>query len=387
MSERRRNRLWLALGLFAFICLAYTAGFGVHRLRSEITLARSPDAADMEVFWEAWNQLETHFFGETPSAKTRTYGAIRGSLALLDPHTVFIEPIPRELEQDQLRGQYGGIGVTISRNAQGHVLLNPYPESPAEQAGLAKGDRLLAIDGEPVDESAADDDVKARLRGEIGTTVTLTVERTVDSRFDATIERANIQVPSVTWRMETPKTGYVHLTGFTERTASELETSLAELEQAGAAGVVLDLRGNRGGLLEPAVAVASRFLRAGDVVLRQMGRVDQRVYRAEETGDLTTRLVVLVDADTASAAEIVAGALQDNDRALLVGEQTFGKGSVQEIYDLSDGSSLHVTAAIWLTPDRHRIEKNGLMPDVAITSGGGTEDEPLEKAVGYLESG
>jgi carboxyl-terminal processing protease len=384
--ERRQDRLRLGIALAICLCLAYTAGFGVYGLRRELGLSRSTDdPAEVRVFWEAWNRVEEHFFGNVPSAQARTYSAIQRSLTLLDPYTVFVEPVSRELEQDRLRGAHAGIGVTVRRNADGQITLTPYSDSPAERACLARGDVLLAIDGEPVSDLPVSE-VEIRLRGEVGTQVHLRLRRASGSSFEATIERERIEVPSLTWHMETATTGYVRLMGFTERTNRELDVALQELEEAHAGGLVLDLRQNNGGLLGPAVEVAGRFLEGGDVVLHQDGRGGQRTFRAEGEGDLSTPIVVLVDGGTASAAEIVAGALQDHDRAPLMGEPTFGKGSVQEIYDLSDGSSLHVTAAIWLTPDRHRIDKQGLTPDVVVPASDGLGDEPLGRAVSYLES-
>jgi carboxyl-terminal processing protease len=385
MSERKQKLLWLSSGLVICLCLAFTAGFAVYRLRSEALAAHRAPAPEVKVFWEAWDRAEKHFFGDTPSAQTRTYGAIRRSLSLLDPYTVFVEPVTRELEQDALRGEYGGIGVSLRRHTEGRIILDPYPGSPAERAGLMKGDLLVAVEGEPVGPESTDD-VRARLRGEVGTTVNLTLERPSGLRFDVAVERETIEVPSVTWRLQTSRIGYVHLSSFTDRTDSELDAALGRLDEADVIGLVVDLRDNRGGLLDPAVAVASRFLRDGDVLLHQSGREGERTYRAQSTGDLTTPLVVLVNGGTASAAEIVAGALQDNDRALLVGEKTFGKGSVQEIYELSDGSSVHVTAAIWLTPDRQPIDQNGLQPDESVPAGDDAGDRPLEVAVDYLES-
>jgi len=384
--KHKQKRLRLGIALVICLCLAYTAGFGVYRLRSKFVASRVTASAEERLFWEAWDRLETHFFGPLPPPKTRTYGAIRRSLTLLDPYTVLVEPTSRALEQDQLRGAYGGIGVTVWRNAEGEMALAPFPDSPAERAGLVRGDVLVAIDGAPVSEALTETDVDVMLRGEVGTPVRLTIKRPSGSSIEAAVERERIEVPSVTWRMETATTGYVHVTGFTERTDDELGRALDALEKAQVAGLVLDLRGNRGGLLDSAVAVATRFLQRGDVVLRQDGRADRRSFRSQGSGDVTTPVVVLVDGGTASAAEIVAGALQDHGRAPLMGEATFGKGSVQEIHSLSDGSSLHVTTAVWLTPDRHRIDKQGLTPDIVVSASDGPGDEPLRQAVNYLES-
>ena len=391
MLDYRQKRLRLGLALAICLCLAYTAGFGVYRLREKVIAARSPGPKDARVFWEAWRRVEGHFFGDVPSPQARTYAAIRRSLTLLDPYTVFIEPVSRELEQDRLRGSYGGIGVDVWRDAQGRFVLAPYPDSPAQRAGLSRGDLLVAIDGQPVSGSLTESDVKARLHGEVGTPVRLTVQRArpsdgLNDEIQVEIERQQIDVPSLVWHLEGADTGYVHLLRFTERTGDELSDALQALSRAGAANLVLDLRENRGGLLESSVAVAGQFLNHGDVVLYQEGRSGRRTFRARGEGDVETPLAVLVDGGTASAAEIVAGALQDNGRAPLIGQPTFGKGSVQEIYHLSDGSSLHVTTAIWITPDRHRIDKKGLTPDRLVPDSDDGVDQALSQALTYLGS-
>jgi carboxyl-terminal processing protease len=252
---------------------------------------------------------------------------------------------------------------------------------------LCKGDILLAIDGERVTQGIRESDVEAHLHGEVGTRVTVTVSRSTVSALDVTITREEIETPSVTWRLESVGIGYLGLERFTYRTDAELAAALEALERAEARGLVLDLRSNGGGLVDSAVAVAERFLQEGDIVLHQRGRTGEQTFRARSKESVPLPLVVLVDAETASAAEIVAGALQDHGRALLIGDETFGKGSVQEIHDLSNGSSVHVTTAIWLTPNGHEIDQHGLTPDIAVGSSGAPGDEQLNRAVTYLESG
>jgi carboxyl-terminal processing protease len=376
-------------GFLVCMCLAYTAGFGAYLAWDEQEQATNRPET-LGVFWEAWDQVEEHFYGDLPSARARTYGAIHETLALLgDPYTIFVEPQPRELERDRMRGAFGGIGVTVWRDAQGRVVLAPHPDGPAERAGVREGDVLLAVDGETVTDGTTVDDVRAWLHGEVGTTVTLTISRPPTPPFDLSITREEIQVPSVTWRVldHTPDVGYIRVESFTERTGEEMSTALQFLQEAGISGLVLDLRGNSGGLIEPAVETASQFLRDGLVLVELRRDAEERTFPVRDGGVAPeVPLAVLVDGGTASAAEIVAGALQDRDRAPLIGEPTFGKGAVQLIYDLSDGSSLHVTSAIWLTPDRHRIEGQGLMPDVTVPRGDGPQDEQLDRAVAYLES-
>jgi len=388
MSSSAQRTVQLVIASLVCLCLAYTAGFGVYRVWDRFDQAAQP--TPLGVFWEAWNRVEQSFYGTLPAPRERTYGAIRAALASLDdPYTVFVEPQPRELERDRMRGAFGGIGVALWRAAAGHVVLSPYSGSPAERAGVREGDALLAVDGHKITDETTVDDVSAWLHGEVGTPVTLTISRSPTPPFDLTITREEIQVPSVTWRVleRAPDVGYVHVESFTERTGTEIVTALQELQAAQVSGLVLDLRDNSGGLVDPAVTTASQFLRDG-IVLIELGRDGQERSVPAQRGGIATDvpLAVLVNGGTASAAEIVAGALQDRGRAPLVGEPTFGKGVVQLIYDLSDGSSLHVTSAVWLTPNRHPLSGHGLTPDVAVPRGDGPQDEPLDRAVTYLQS-
>jgi carboxyl-terminal processing protease len=381
-------RLQLIVGVLLCLCLAFTAGFGLYWLWDELEQVTGPKP--LGVFWEAWDRVEQHFYGRLPSPRERTYGAIRETLNLLDdPYTFFVEPQSRELEQDQMRGSYGGIGVTLWRDAEGHTVLSPYVNSPAERAGVCERDILLAVDAKVIADETTVDDVRAWLHGEVGTPVTLTISRPPTPPFDLTIDREEIQVPSVTWRAldQAPDIGYIHVQGFTEKTGDETLNTLQELRQAETSSLILDLRDNSGGLIDPAIATASQFLSDG-VVLYELSRDGQeRAFQVQSGGTSTdVPLIVLVNSGTASAAEIVAGALQDHDRALLIGEPTFGKGAVQLIHDLSDGSSLHVTFAVWLTPDRHQIQGHGLTPDIYVPRGDGPQDEQLDRAVDYLQS-
>jgi carboxyl-terminal processing protease len=337
--------------------------------------------------------LEQGYYGELPTEQERTYSAIKETLALLgDPYTVFVEPQPRELERDHMRGSFGGIGVDIWYDGEGRMVLFPYPDSPAAKAGVLEGDILLALDGETISAGMTIDDVRAHLHGELDTEVTLTLMRpepdgSPTPPFDLTITRGEIRVPSVTWRVvaHAPTVGYIHVQGFTDRTDEEVVDALTDLKGKGITSLILDLRDNFGGLISPAVDVASQFLTDGIVMIEQTRTAKEQVYTVRAGGIATDLpMIVLVNGNTASAAEIVAGALQDHDRAILVGERTYGKGSVQLIYDLSDGSSLHVTSAVWLTPNRTRIEGQGLMPDVLAPQAGGAQDTQLEYAVEYL---
>ncbi len=324
------------------------------------------------LFWEAWRIIERDFYSGVPGDAQPTYGAIKGALAALnDPYTLFVEPQPRALEKAQLDGQFGGIGAFVSRDEAGNVLLEPMVDSPAEQAGLLKGDMLIQVDDALLDPAMTTDDVILLIRGEVGTKVTLVVKRAgQDSPITVEITRQIVETPSVAWYItpEDPAIAYVQLRIFSNRTTKELERALADAQEAGASRYLLDLRGNGGGLLDAAVGVASAFLDEGTVLIEDKRDADPKIYSVRKGGFKITDapVVILVDGGTASASEIVAGALQDYGRATLVGERTYGKGSVQLVYDLSDQSSVHVTIAKWFTPNQHNIDGEGLSPDEEV---------------------
>jgi carboxyl-terminal processing protease len=396
-NSKRGFQLVGCLALGVCLAVAFAAGFGVYRLwerqQNPQLVSAAQQQEQTEVFWEAWHILDGDFYGELPSAQERTYGAVRELLVLLnDPYTTFVEPQPRELERDHMRGSFGGIGVDIWYNAESQMVLSPYPDSPAAEAGVLEGDILLALDGEQITNETTIDDVRAHLHGEQDTQVVLTLMRldgdgSPTPSFDLAITRGEIRVPSVTWRVldQASSIGYIHVQGFTDRTDDEVIEALNGLQDEGVSALVLDLRNNYGGLISPAVDVASQFLRDGNVMIEEKRNAAEKTYPVRPGGiarDIP--MAVLVDGTTASAAEIVAGALQDHERASLIGERTFGKGSVQLIHDLSDGSSLHVTTAIWLTPNRNRIEGHGLTPDVLATRGEEPQDAQLDYAIDYL---
>jgi carboxyl-terminal processing protease len=340
-----------------------------------------------------WRIVEDRFYGEVPEGPVPVYGAIRGAIGTLeDPYTIFVEPQPRALEKAELQGQFGGIGAFVSRGPEGEVVLTPMVDSPAEAAGVQEGDIVLTVDDTPITPEMTTDQVILLIRGEVDTQVTLSLERAGEAKpIVVTITRKVIETPSVEWRVleQDPGTGYIRIRLFTERTGRELERAIQDLREQGITRLVLDLRDNGGGLLDAAVDVASQFLRDGVVLYEDRRDQPEKLYAVKKGGlALDLPLVVLVNGGTASASEIVAGALRDNERGPLIGERTFGKGSVQLVYDLSDQSSLHVTVARWLTPDRQRIDGEGLAPDVEIIPSeqdrAAGVDPQLERAIAYL---
>jgi len=392
-NSRTAKMFLLALVITILVLCAFSAGVGAMWVLMHGQTANADEAAEFSVFWEAWHLVEDNFFGDVPAMQQVAWGAIRGALGTLeDPHTTFLEPQPRQREKEDLSGRFGGIGAFVSQAEDGSIILEPMPDLPAEQAGILEGDAVIKVDGTEITPEMTVDQVVDLVRGEVGTVVVLTLRR--EGQPDpivVEIERQEIPSPSVQWEMleETEGIGYVRIVLFSGRTAIELEEAIEELTEQGMTRMILDLRGNGGGLLDAAIDVSSVFL-DGETVLYQVEKdKEDKVYSARRGGEYTVApLVLLVDGGTASASEIVAGALQDRDRATLIGQKTYGKGSVQSVYDLSDGSSVHITSAKWLTPSRRQIDGQGLMPDmdVAFTDEdrGQGLDPQLDRAIEYL---
>ena len=295
---------------------------------------------------------------------------------------------------ERLQGTFGGIGAYITRSEEtGEVILETIPGNPAEAAGILTGDVLLAVDGRAITIELTVPEIIELVKGEKGTTVVLTVRHPGAAEpVDIEVVRDDILLPSVVYRLleQDPTIGYIQLSRFSGESSNEVGVALQSLQAQGATQFILDLRQNGGGLRDAAVEVADHFLADGPVLYLESQQEGERVFNATaETIALNEPLVVLVDGGTASASEIVAGALQDRGRATLIGNSpTFGKGSVQLVFDLSDGSSVHVTSARWLTPNRHQIDQSGLQPDVLVEV---TQDDidngrdpVLDRAIAYL---
>lgn len=393
MSSRNRNFITLLLLIF-LIGSAFTAGYFVSELRSTPDIQVHAEE-EFDIFWEAWNRVEGNFIGDLPIEQQRAYGAIRGSLDTLDdPYTVFIEPVVRDREREQLQGSFGGIGAYVSRpEDEGAVLLEPIPGNPAEKAGILSGDTLIAVDGTAITADLTVAQIADLVKGEKGSTVVLTVIHAGETvEVDISVVRDDILIPSVAYRLlpQNENIGYVRLSRFSAESSQEVTDALLDLSAQGATSYILDLRHNRGGLRDAAVEVADQFLDEGAILLQQSRDEGEQVFEAtNDTLIPDAALIVLIDKGTASAAEIVAGALRDRQRAQLVGnEPTFGKGSVQSVFDLSDGSSVHVTSARWLTPNGTQLDGQGLEPDItvevtqeAIDNG---RDEVLDRAIELL---
>jgi carboxyl-terminal processing protease len=320
------------------------------------------------------------------------YGAIRGYLAQLnDPYTFFVDPPVAQSESEVLAGQYGGIGVQVTRNEQGEFVLYPFRDGPAAAAGIKDGDVLVAVNGAEINLAERPDVVDQLLRGEVGegrgVTVTVRTPGAEEAR-DYFIEFAVVQVPSVIWRPldEDPAIGYIQVIRFTSRTPDELREAVLDLESQDVQAWVLDLRGNSGGLLQESVEVASEFLGSG-VVFYEVSRTGETATEVVPGGEAADKpLVALVNGGTASAAELVAGAIRDNGRGILIGQKTYGKGSVQLIFRLADESSIHITSSEWYTPSKMPLDGQGLEPDIAMIPAEDGRDVELGEAVRYLQT-
>ena len=323
-----------------------------------------------------------------------TYGAIRGVLmAIGDDGTSFIDPQHAAILREDITGGFEGIGAVVNMLPNGRlVIVEPLPGRPAARAGIQRGDLVLKVDDTPIQNMTLIEAVSL-IRGPAGTKVRLTIlRRGVKEPFEVVVVRERIELEVVESRMLEDDIAYVRLTEFNARATQELREALQELMAQKPRGLILDLRGNPGGFLQTSVEVASQFLDRG-LVLIERGRGDLEREYPVEGGGLATQvpLVVLVDAGSASASEIVAGAIQDNGRGILIGERTFGKGSVQLPHTLSDGSELRVTIARWFTPKGREIQGVGIIPDIEVEMTQedleAGRDPQLERAVEYLLTG
>ena len=393
------TRIEKGLAVVAFVlwsAMLVAVGYAGHMLLApaEARTVYVQSGSALPLLDEAWGHVRAHFIGTVPSNTLRDYGAIRGALATLnDPYTTFIEPQPRAIERDHMRGQFGGIGVSFRQNERGEFVLTPAPDGPAAKAGVREGDVLFSVDGYVLP-PAADFEVMARVRGPVGTPVTIEVLRGPDrQRLRFTIVRQLIEIHTVTWRTITSTVGthpfvvgYLKISSFTDRTGAEVQRAVAHLMEAGAQAYMIDLRDNGGGALSAAIEATSAFLKDGVVafeIRRSQPNIEHRVRSMSVRVGEDQPIAVLVNANTASAAEVMAAALRDHQRAQLVGEKTFGKGSVQLIFELSDGSAVRVTAAKWLTPAQHALDGAGLVPDVEVK---GSPAEQEARAMEILRS-
>ncbi len=335
-----------------------------------ITNVDDPEVkADFGLFWQVWEKLkEYHIDGDKAQDKDLVRGAVTGLVSSLkDPYTVFFPPVEAKKFEEDVRGSFGGIGAEIGVRDEQLMIIAPLKDSPAEKTGLLAKDKILAIDGTQTFGLGVNEAV-SKIRGEIGTKVTLSILRNGWTKpRDFIVMRDEIKVPTLDWGV---KDGLLHVKfyAFNQNAPALFYRAIVEGSEAGAKGMVLDMRNNPGGYLDIAVYLAGWFLPNGATVVTEDFRSGQDgVFTADGNAALKNfPVVVLVNGGSASASEILAGALRDVRGIKLVGEKTFGKGTVQEVQDLKDGSTLKITIAKWLTPSGATIEKNGLVPDFEV---------------------
>lgn len=360
-----------------------------------------PEGVDFGPFFKAWNLLKDKYVPTTATSSVAIsdeelmWGAIQGLTASYgDPYTAFLPPVENKLFEEDIQGSFGGVGMEIGIRDEVLTVISPLKDSPAERAGLRPGDKIIAIDGVSTQGITIEKGVLS-IRGEVGTAVVLTIIRDGGAPQEISVTRDTISIPTLRTQMRSDGIFEVSLYSFGATSPELFRNAMRTFAESGSDKLLLDLRGNPGGYLEAAVDMASWFLPVGEIVVQEHfgdGSVP-RMYRSkgyDVFGD-DLKMVILVDQGSASASEILAGALKEYGIATLIGEKTFGKGSVQELISVTDSTSIKITVARWLTPLGHSISESGLLPDYIekITPESLKEGRDLQKerAVKYLLQG
>jgi carboxyl-terminal processing protease len=386
---------------FVTVLLALNLAIGAKIYLSSAHAADSKDSPDanLEIFADVLQKVRSSYVdGTNLTYHALVQSALKGMVGSLDPHSEFMDVDDYQQLQDDTEGQFGGLGLVVAMKDGFVTVVAPMDDSPGFRAGILSGDRIVKVEGKSVEKTPLSDVVK-QLRGDPDTQVSLTVQRpSSGATKDFTLTRAIIHMDMVKdingkkeFPLGTDKIGYVRITEFGDKTGDELEDALQKLKGQGMKALVLDLRFNPGGLLDEAVNVCGKFLPRGQLVVTTEGRNpgENSVNRAAGHGDELKGepIVVLVNLGSASAAEIVTGCLQDLHRAVILGEKTFGKGSVQSIFPLEDGSALKLTVAKYYTPSHKVIHEHGITPDIVVPISDEAEAALLvSRSPGGLES-
>jgi len=367
--------------LFTLLLVAISFGFGFNYGRNSIPSRSGADdllglvkgdktaneeKVDFSVFWEAWDLIEKNYILGPLDRKKMVYGAVSGMVdSLGDPYSTFLTPEENSALEEDMKGVFGGIGAEVGYRDDYITIIAQPKDSPAERAGLMAGDRIVEVDGKSTEGLNVDDVVKM-IRGEKGTSVKISITRGKDAMaFDIT--RETIIDKTVKWEMKDGQIAYIEISQFKQDTAKELDNEIGNILAQDPKGIVLDLRNNPGGYLDVVVEVASRFVDEGNVIVTEESGKNSEVYKAKGGKRFeNVPMAVLINEGSASAAEILSGALKDHKLATLVGKKTFGKGLVQGISEMEDGSALKITVAKWLTPNGNNINKDGIAPDVEV---------------------
>lgn len=357
-----KKRIMMAALILIIACIGVIIG--------RWSAAQNTDSVyeDLRTFTEVFTTIKKSYV-EDINPRELIRSAIKGMINSLDPHSAYLTPEAYKEFQTETKGEFGGIGIQIGIKEGILTVIAPIEDTPAWKAGIKAGDKIIKIDGQPTKDMNINDAV-SKMRGPKGKPVTLTIQRDEwKEPKDITIVRDIIKIKSVKYKMIDNEIGYIKLTQFQEGTAQDLANALQNLKESGMRSLILDLRNNPGGLLQSAVDVSEQFLPPKHLVVSIQGRIGEKMqYYTEQLRPSYTEIpiIVLVNQGSASASEIVAGALQDWGRALILGVQTFGKGSVQSLIPLSDGSALKLTTAKYYTPKGKKIHAVGIMPDIVV---------------------
>lgn len=398
----RKLFLGVLITIFSF-SLGYVSGHrgfkadfdGFPKVTIDREVPQDRGELNFSLFWQVWDNLQTKYYDPGKLIPSEmVYGAIRGMVSAVgDPYTAFIPPQEYKVVQEDLSGSFEGVGIQIGFKGTQLAVIAPLPDSPAEAAGIKAGDLIIAIkdDNKGIDMNTSGINLTEAvqiIRGPANTKVTLTLLREdVDEPIVTEVIRKNIDVPSIrlTYEGDDESIAYVRLLKFSGETQEEWEDYVPEiLSKTNLRGMIIDVRNNPGGYLQGAIDLASDFLEIGEtVVIEEVGSSKKSEYRVEKLGRFrTVKLVVLVNGGSASASEIFAGAIKDNERGMVVGTPTFGKGTIQEPQTVDGGAGLHITIARWLTPSGFWVNDGGLKPDVEIEDDLETgEDEQFQEAL------
>ncbi|HBQ50441.1 TPA: S41 family peptidase [Candidatus Daviesbacteria bacterium] len=382
------------LRVILIVILAFVIGWKVGQ--TQIPPPKNNNA-DFKLFWDTENLLKRDYLDKSALDQNKLYyGAISGMVSAVgDPYTFFLPPEAQKSSKEELNGSFEGVGIQLGFNPDKRLaVIAPLEGTPAKAAGVKPLDMIIKIDGKDTTGLSLPEAVKL-IRGTKGTKVMLEILREGEEETRTfTMVRDTIVVKSVELEYKKTKSGknvaWIKLSRFSERTRSEWQEAVKDIISKNPNGVILDVRNNPGGYLDGAVFVTSEFLEGGDVVLQEDGQGKKQAFKVNREGNLLTiPLIVLINKGSASASEIVAGALQDRERAKLVGEQSFGKGTIQEAEELEKGAGIHITVARWLTPNGKWVnETKGLKPDVIIEmpkDAKDNQDPQLDKALELLE--
>lgn len=399
LTKQQKNSKIL-IGAFIFLSFIFGWAFGQIDIQAQraggsvnITNKENNKSVDFGIFWQTWDKIVSDFDGKV-DYQTMINGAVNGMVnSLGDPYTVFMNAEQSKSFDAELEGSITGIGAEVGIKQNRVIIVAPIEGSPAARSGIKAQDIVLTIDGQDttgMDLTAA----VSKIRGDAGTKVKLQVQRG-DAKIDYEITREKVDTKSVKWEVKPGSIGYIEITRFDSNTTDLTRQAISELKSQNVKAVILDVRNNPGGYLDSAVSVSSEFLKSGIIVTEKPTAREgkEKKYTASGKGKLTDKnvpMVVLVNGGSASASEIVAGALQDNGRAILIGEKTFGKGSVQAIESLTGGASLRITIAHWFTPNGKNISKEGIAPNEEIKLSEedykAGKDPQLDRAIEYLKS-